>query len=257
MLTLEQIKKYYSEKVFRKNLKAVFVEYLQYEILDSIFKQKGSEKLSFMGGTAIRIIYGGNRFSEDLDFDNFGLNFSDFKKMLERVVYDMKVKGFEIEFRFVKKGAYHCYIKFPKLLFENNLTNYESEKILIRIDTVKKKKIAKPNVVLIDKFNVYRNILVNSKEVLLAQKIMAILGRARAKGRDFYDVSFLLGMVDVDYVFLEKSIGINKKELKNKILSRVKSVNLEELTKDVMPFLINLDEKIRITDFKKYIENKI
>ncbi len=257
MLTLEQIKKYYSEEVLKKNLKAVFVEYLQYEILDSIFKQKGSEKLSFMGGTAIRIIYGGNRFSEDLDFDNFGLNFSDFKKMLEKVVYDMKVKGFEIEFRFVKKGAYHCYIKFPKLLFENNLTNYKSEKILVRIDTVKKKKIAKPAVVLIDKFNVYRNILVNSKEVILVQKIIAILERERAKGRDFYDVSFLLGMVDVDYIFLEKSIGINKKELKNKLLKRVESINLEELVKDVMPFLMNLDEKIRITDFKKYIENKI
>jgi len=67
MLTFDQIKKVYPEEVLIKNPRAVLVEYLQHEILDSIYKQPGSENLSFIGGTAIRIVYESKRFSEDLD----------------------------------------------------------------------------------------------------------------------------------------------------------------------------------------------
>ena len=70
MLTLEQIKEFVGIETFQRSHKAALVEYLQYEILDSLYKQKNSEKLSFIGGTSIRIVYGSQRFSEDLDFDN-------------------------------------------------------------------------------------------------------------------------------------------------------------------------------------------
>jgi predicted nucleotidyltransferase component of viral defense system len=86
MLTLEQIKKNVGESLFRRSPRSALIEYLQYEILDSIFKQKDSEKLSFIGGTAIRIVYKSQRFSEDLDFDNFNLNYEDFKNLLDKVV---------------------------------------------------------------------------------------------------------------------------------------------------------------------------
>lgn len=72
MLTFEQICEYFPKELVKINPKGVLVEYLQYELLDSIFKQANSEKLSFIGGTAIRFIYDSKRFSEDIDFDNFG-----------------------------------------------------------------------------------------------------------------------------------------------------------------------------------------
>ena len=74
MLTFDQILSRYSsqERLYPRN---ILVEYIQCEILDSLFKQKEGISLSFIGGTALRIVYGGNRFSEDLDFDNFGLDF--------------------------------------------------------------------------------------------------------------------------------------------------------------------------------------
>ena len=52
----------------------MLVEYLQYELLDSLFKNKAVAALSFIGGTSIRILHDSPRFSEDLDFDNFGLS---------------------------------------------------------------------------------------------------------------------------------------------------------------------------------------
>ena len=258
MLTFEQIKNEYPREIIQRNPKAVLVEYLQYEILDSLYKQKNSEKLSFMGGTAIRIAYGSQRFSEDLDFDNFGLSYRDFEQVLEKVIADMKNKGFEIEFRLLKKGAYHCYLKFPKLLFENNLSDHQDEKILTRIDTVRKNQLNKPISFILNGFGVYRKILVNSQEVILSQKIITVIERKRSKGRDYYDVSYLLGKTEPDFDYLEAILKIKKKDaVKNKLLEMADKNNLNDLAKDVRPFLIDKNGSDRVLGFREYIEQRM
>ncbi len=255
MFTFEEIKKEYKEDVWRKNPKAVLVEYLQYEILDSIFKQKNSEKLSFMGGTAIRIVHNGTRFSEDLDFDNFGLSFSEFGSILEKSVLDMESKGFEIEFRLIEKGAYHAYVKFPKLLFDNNLSPHISEKILVKIDTVQKEKKFESLVFVLDKFNVYKKILVNSVDIVLSQKIIAAFERKKTKGRDFFDISFLLNRVSPNYEYLNENVNIkNQKELKKRLLKRANDLDFKKLARDIEPFLINHAEKDRVIEFKNFVK---
>jgi predicted nucleotidyltransferase component of viral defense system len=52
----------YNEKKIRKS------ELLQLILLDNLYAQSGSERIIFQGGTALRWIYSGLRFSEDLDF---------------------------------------------------------------------------------------------------------------------------------------------------------------------------------------------
>lgn len=257
MLTLEQIRKNVGEEVFQRSPRSALIEYLQYEILDSIFKQKNSEKLSFIGGTAIRIICHSQRFSEDLDFDNFDLSFEDFKTLLDSVVNDMRAKGFETEFRFVEKMAFHCYISFPNILFQNKLSPNDDEKLLIRIDTVNKEKNIKPETSILNSFSVYRKILVNPISVILSQKIVAILERKREKGRVFYDVSYLLGMTEPDYDYIKNNRGWNKSEIKEKLLARINEVNLKDLSEDVIPFLLKPEEVDRVLTFKEYIEQKL
>jgi len=257
MLTLEQIKKNVGEIIFQRSPRSALVEYLQYEILDSIFKQKNSEKLSFIGGTSIRIVYHSQRFSEDIDFDNFGLSYPDFKDLLDKVAKDMKLKGFEIEFKFIEKMAFHCYIRFPDILFKNKLSPNEDEKLLIRIDTVNKEKNTTPEIFILNNFNVYQKILVNPISTILAQKIIAILERKREKGRDFYDVSYLLGLTDPDYEYIKNNRGWEKGEVKEKLLTRTREVNLKDLADDVIPFLLKTDDIDRVTTFKQYIEQKL
>lgn len=257
MLTLKLIKRNYKDEIFRRNPKAVIVEYLQYELLDSIFKQKNSDKISFIGGTAVRIVYNSSRFSEDLDFDNFGLSYSDFEKIMTKVVADMENKGFSLEFRSVEKGAYHCYIKFPDLLFDNNLSINKGEKILVRIDMVRKESRNEPEVYTINGFDVYRKIRVNSAEVILSQKLVTILQRKREKGRDIYDVSYLLGMVDPDYDFLKEEYNITRDEVKEKMLSRIETLQMTEMVRDVASFLIKPEDTERILHFKEYIEQRL
>ena len=62
MLNLKQIEEYYPKnlRAFKKN---ILREYLQYKILEIIFNSKVVNKLSFLGGTALRIIYNNTRFS--------------------------------------------------------------------------------------------------------------------------------------------------------------------------------------------------
>jgi ATP-dependent Lon protease len=77
MLDLQQIKKEYSEPL-QGYERAIIREYLQYKILQAIFESKQASKLSFLGGTALRIVHGNSRFSEDIDLDNFGLSWQAF-----------------------------------------------------------------------------------------------------------------------------------------------------------------------------------
>ena len=257
MLTYEQIKKVYSGTILHTPPKNILVEYLQYEILDSLFKHKESKKLSFMGGTALRIGYEGNRFSEDLDFDNFGLSFKDFSILLEQTANDMRLKGFLIETRLVEAGAYHCYIKFPEILFDNKLSNIEGEKILVRIDTVKKEKIFNPDILTLNKFDIYRDIRINPIDILLAQKLLAIYGRKREKGRDFYDVSFLYAQTTPNIQYIKTITGESETVFIEKFLTRCDSFNYSDLSKDVLPFLINQEQIDRVKGFKKFIYQKL
>ncbi len=52
----------YNEKRIKKS------ELLQLILLNNLYAQSGSESIIFQGGTALRWVYGGMRFSEDLDF---------------------------------------------------------------------------------------------------------------------------------------------------------------------------------------------
>ncbi|MBA7550662.1 hypothetical protein ES705_43183 [subsurface metagenome] len=80
MLNLKQIETFYPEnlRIFKRNL---LREYLQYVILDIIYGSGYGSRLIFMGETAIHMIHGVRRFSEDLDFDNRGLSKEDFEDL--------------------------------------------------------------------------------------------------------------------------------------------------------------------------------
>ena len=56
MLTIDQIAGYFPGTLFQINPQGTLVEYLQYELLDSLFKHAEAAHLSFIGGIAIRIL---------------------------------------------------------------------------------------------------------------------------------------------------------------------------------------------------------
>ena len=107
MISMAQIEQYYPEYLrgFKRNL---LREYLQYKILDIIFKSRFAGQLSFIGGTALRIVHENTRFSEDLDFDNFQLSEDGFVTMTGEIQKGMKREGYDVEIRNVLKTAFRC-----------------------------------------------------------------------------------------------------------------------------------------------------
>jgi hypothetical protein len=254
MLNLSQIEQYYPEKLraFRKN---ILREYLQYKILEIIFDLPLANKLSFLGGTALRIIYGNPRFSEDLDFDNFGLSQRDFLFLTGKVRSGLEKQGYSVEIRNVFKGAYRCYIKLPGILFGNQLSKIKEQKIIIQIDTAAHQFDYQPDKKILNKFDVFTQILVTPLDILLSQKIYAILNRRRPKGRDFFDVIFLLQKTKPNYKYLRQKIGVdNGRELKERLIKYSVNLNFNTIIKDLEPFLFNPSDSQKIKLFSDYIQ---
>jgi len=252
VLTLDRISGYFPQQLQRTNARGMLVEYLQYELLDSLFKDAAAAALAFIGGTAIRILHDSLRFSEDLDFDNFGLSFAQFEGLLKKACRDMEYKGFLVEYRLVEKGTYHCYIRFPEILQRSGLTRDAGRKILIRIDSEAKEKTYGPETFFLNKFGVYRRIPAAPAGILLAQKMMTVLSRKREKGRDIYDVSFLMGIAAPDFAYAERMLGLDRTEFLRRFRERLAELDLDALARDVEPFLFSAEQRERVATFREY-----
>ena len=253
MINLENIKLFYSEKekIFEQ---FILKEYLQYQILHIIFGSSFWSKLSFLWGTAIRLIYNSNRFSEDLDFDNFWLQEKDFESLSLHITKELERLWYEVEIRNVYKWAYRCYIKLPYILKELWFSNLDDEKILIQIDTVKQDYIYVSDKKLLDKFDIYAFINVCPIDIILSKKIHALLERKRTKWRDVFDIVFLYKFTQPNFDYLYAKIWIkNNKQLKTKLINFLKDIELKNLSNDVKPFLINQDEILRISGFRDFV----
>lgn len=255
MLDLENILREYPED-FREFPRFAYKEYLQYKILSIVFRHKLGRKLSFLGGTALRIVHGNQRFSEDLDFDNFGLKLADFIKIISEVEKELEKEGFLVETRIVAKSAFRCYVKFPEILQRYGLAIAKEEKILIQIDTAAHGIKYKPDTYLLNKFDVFREIRTTPPDIILSQKIFALFNRKRDLGRDLFDIVFLLSKTEPNFDYLERKLGIvTRAQLKRKLLKKCENLNFKVLARDVEPFLFRKKDKERVLKFKKVVES--
>ncbi len=254
MISLDQMLSAYPENL-RAFKESILKEYLQYKILSSIFNSEYAGKLAFLGGTALRIVHGSTRFSEDLDFDNFGLTEQEFISLSEVIRRDLILEGLEVEVNTVTKNAYRIKIRIPKLLFNFSLSEMSTHKILIQVDTVPQNFEYVPDKPLLSKFDIFTQINAVPKDLLLAQKIYAAVNRKRPMGRDFFDIVFLNGIgAKPNFAYLEKNIGItNLQDLKNYLLEKTALLNFVDLAKDVEPLLFDPRDKNKVLLFREFI----
>ena len=254
MLSIDEIKKQYSG--FLHPYKSFLLrEYLQYKILAIIFESDYAHKLSFLGGTNLRIVHNNTRFSEDLDFDNFELTESEFKELSAFIFKSLSDLGYEVEIQEVFKGAFHCYIKFPKLLYNEGLSGHIGQKILIQIDTEPHAFTYQPEKYILNKFDVFTAIFTTPKDILLAQKFYALINRKRKKGRDLFDIIFLLKTTQPNYDYLKLKTGTqNATQLKEKVIETLKTINIKEMIKDVSPFVFYTKDLDKLLLFNDYIQ---
>ena len=257
MLSLEEIKRFYPEYLYDAG-EFLIREYLQYKILEIVYESDYAHFLSFFGGTCLRIIHGNYRFSEDLDFDNLGLNKAAFSQVAGLIKKGLEQEGYETEIQVIHKNAFRCNIRFPGLLFREGLTGHKEQKILIQIDTKPQNYVYTPASFLLNKFDVFTEVFATPLSTILAQKFFAVLNRKRNKGRDFYDITFLLGMdTTPDWNYLNQKIEISSQaQLLDAVLKHCEQIDMNEMANDVEPFLFQAKDAKKVAKFPQYIEQK-
>ena len=218
--------------------------------------------VAFYGGTALRIFYGLDRFSEDLDFSlispnpNFELHpyFSGLEKELAsaglKFTVEEKAKSVDshIKSAFLKGNTK-----------EHIISIYDEQNININPDEVIKIKFeVDVNPPAFATFENKYGLLPSPYQVklydmpsLFAGKIHAVICRAwknRIKGRDLYDyVFYIANQAKVNLPHLQarlKDSGVLKENdiftietLKSMLNERFDTIDYEEAKKDVLPFI--------------------
>ena len=142
------------------------------------------------------------------------------------------------------------------MLYQEGLSDHLEERILIQLDTEPQHFDFKPEKFILNRFDIFTQILSTPLEILLAQKFFAILNRQRNKGRDFFDVVFILSKIDSpDYDYLKIKANIsNAEQLKERILEKCSQLNMEIMAKDVQPFLFDPSDAKKVILFPDYIK---
>lgn len=86
----------------------VIREYCQHVFLSALYQQAGSERLLFKGGTALRIIFGSPRYSQDLDFTGTGISQRDVENLFAATLVEIERSGIQVNISEGKKtpGGY-------------------------------------------------------------------------------------------------------------------------------------------------------
>ncbi len=158
----------------------------------------------FKGGTALEMIYGLDRFSEDLDFD------ADINDMavFGEAINNLDSKVISIENDWESNIARHSNMHVFMLHFYLDSIN---QRVQVKIDVV----FDKPLMALKRKtLNVYGKpvtVSVMDESEILAEKVNAIMNPKRDQPRDLYDLRFLLEKkthIDFHMIYLKSNSGV-------------------------------------------------
>lgn len=259
MIQIEQIKNYFPVQL-RENsgfYKHILKEYLQLMILDYLSSTPIIQKMVFIGGTSLRLVKGIDRFSEDLDFDCKELSKDEFIEMTNGVIQFLERSGLWVEAKDKenpKLTAFRRNIHFPELLFDLGLSGHKEERFLIKLESQDQRTVYPPVITNVKGCGFFFPFPVPSDGVLCSMKIAAML--ARAKGRDFYDLMFLLSQTKPDYGFLSDRCGVhNLQELKQATTELIKTVDLKKKQKDFEHLLFNKANSGKILRFGEFLES--
>ncbi|MBF0430764.1 MAG: nucleotidyl transferase AbiEii/AbiGii toxin family protein [Fibrobacteria bacterium] len=240
-------------------------EIIQEIALLGLSRAKFFEYAAFYGGTALRIFYQNDRFSEDLDFSllkpNSEFDISPYCKFIRdeltsygfntKVEKKAKVKTGKIESAFIKANTLQHLIKIESIKNAKSGTHSnELLKVKFEVDTdppdgadYEARFCSQP---------IPFSVKMYDTPSLLAGKIHAFLfrnyGSGRIKGRDLYDfirLAFQKSPLNLYHLEMRmrqtgdwnKTSGLTPAVLRTLINNHANRINLEEARKDVYPFI--------------------
>jgi len=258
------------QKYSRRSLeeeKGALREILQEIALLGLWRGKFFEKAAFYGGTALRILYGLDRFSEDLDFSllkkDKTFRLDDYGAAIER---EMKSFGFQVAFekkdksqQTVIESAFLRANTLQQMMtvkteerFKNQQHGRELLKIKIEVDTQPPGKFKTESRHLLQPIPF--SVRIFSLPDLFAGKMHALLARSwksgRVKGRDWYDLLWYVAYhPELHLAHLESRLRashhyhsskkLNEKKFQELLGNAIDHLNIAQAKRDVEPFLKN------------------
>lgn len=173
--------------------RAILREYLQTKILSLIYQEAVSKNLFFVGGTALRILWGLDRFSEDLDFDSVGITPKEIQKLVKIVMHRLEQENTLAEFyQNTTTKKYYYELRFPNLLKKLNLSSNAGEKLMIKLDIESTWRGQKRETVFVNRYGLLATVVTKPLNQMLVEKLAAYLGRKETQVRDLSDLVWLL-----------------------------------------------------------------
>jgi len=235
-------------------------EYLQHVILREIFELNGGRFLVFHGGTALRIVHGLRRFSEDLDFHtSTGTERDKVRTIMEKIPKRLHRNGYALTVKSdLTKTVHSMELRFEELLQETGLSVHSNQKlnVKIEIDTTPPVGFGTSRSIINTYFPFA--LLHHDQPTFLAGKINAVLTRAYSKGRDYYDLFFYLSRwkeILPNFPFLKAALlqaNYHGEEMaagnwKQVLLQHIQLQKMDDIRKDLSPFIENPAEMDLIT----------
>lgn len=259
---LEQMVNNYHPKNTEEKRNAI-KEVMQEIVLCALSKAGFFNEAAFYGGTALRIFYHLDRFSEDLDFSllikdkdfDLSIYFPKLKEIVKsfglnvEIEIKEKTKDSNIQSAFLKGDTIeHFLLFYPDDLIQG-INKNEKVKIKFEIDTmpqgcatyeIKYRLLPMPY-----------SIKLYDEASLFSGKIHAIICRSwksRVKGRDLYDYVFYLSRNTqfnlphlqeklIDSQYIDANVIISCDDIRKMLIERFNEIDFEQAKEDVKPFI--------------------
>lgn len=280
---MEQMLKAYDNQP-QLDKRNVVKEIIQEMVLCGLSRAGFFKEAAFYGGTALRIFYGLDRFSEDLDFSlkakKKSFDLSAFFPALEKEIaafglrmdIEEKVKGIDshVQSAFLKGNTKEHLLLFYGDQALSGIHAGERIRIKFEVDTNPPDHAS---------FEHRYRLLPSPYEValydapsLFAGKIHAVICRTwrnRTKGRDLYDYVFFLSRntpVNLNHLrarlkqsgYLDMEETFTLTDLKQHLRNRFDAIDYNQAKEDVIPFIRNLDSlQVWCADFFQQITEQL
>ena len=261
----------YNEKRIKKS------ELLQLILTDNLYAQTGSESIIFQGGTALRWVYGGMRFSEDLDFvtdlpkeDVENILAGTFQKTQMACIAQFGVGELEYKRKPGRKQAIKVFFIYrPQTQRERIAVKLEFEflapgqkpqfrKFILRDLPSVAGLVTSGKLIIPYSSSI---ILAETPEEILSDKIRALYERKYLKGRDIYDIWWIkkqlkvtpkwgkvkgkLVMYQAPFVAARQAYYFQQRESASSITSAIKS----DLPRFLPQNIISMYQEENFSDF--------
>lgn len=237
-------------------------EIMQQIALAGLYRAGFFQKAAFYGGTALRIFYGLNRYSEDLDFSllekNTSFHFTEYLKAVKNefdalgmnISISTKEKTFQsdIESAFLKSETLWSELTLQAVLPQVGLKQTIGLKIKLEIDTHPPLGFETEEKLLLQPFSFY--IRCFQIQDLFAGKMHALLFRKwknNVKGRDWYDFEWYVRRgtpLNLHHFALRafdsgdwKKDAITEIEFRQLLKKRIDEVNINRVKTDIKRFI--------------------